>query len=836
MENESNTIDNCPKIKNEESDFNLDEEELIERAKSYKMTAKHVKSLIFNVCTDPNVVDFAVKSADKSEDLLEKWLPTSNIRITRNALKSTGCYNLKDKKLEEQFNEENDPDYLPPQLEDNLKIPEDDRKEIPPQPEVISFRTRSHPFFDNTPITPLEANLETKMDEDLPPEKLPDNLDPDEIEWLKWLTEFKTSGRTQLKLLDFKIADNIDDQDEDFKLTYEDLDQEDEEEYRDDKAVIVSHREIQMLLNELEDEEIDFCIVKNRPQLILNAYCSLFNRSDELNQMLITKDDEDQIVSHIQQYIQLLVQMYMLGTFYNENAEAAKHAKYFLDEISYFTPSSIQTPQLSHPDRNSERTPLRVFKQSNIAEALKVIKDWDDVIGGLYTSVLFGASPANSMTHNTDINYASTLKIIDWSDFKFPPLPIKMMNFFLIENFFSLYPSIIPTTGLKLSTTDSFQYYKKTDARAYNYLETYSDRFPIPKNLKFSHSENLLLMIGYFQFGEDYVKIHLNSLPTRLPSRIRSKFRYMLQNPSTMGLNMKMMLMRGYFDTSCIDSNEITETISDVPRECLARRQDDPIPAPAWVNLARNPKYWKMTPITYEYINDSDIKSMAINTAITASSNKIGLALIPSECLIVRNSQFDINLLYQKNINKSRQNILSMSLSDLPLYDLGDANTLLEKIYKNIGRSCAIKFNLNRDNLSWLFSDLIFHLFKLHCKTSESYDQFLCEVSGMQTLDPSTVLSKLVIEAVKRDPILAKKICYIFGIKNKNTSVSKIFIIIVSIQDYDTEIEYEIGLEELSEPPPYLGDEEQSLKYDEQQKPIRIIQANDSFSSAQFHK
>uniref|UniRef100_A0A6B2G2J2 GON-4-like protein (Trinotate prediction) n=1 Tax=Myxobolus squamalis TaxID=59785 RepID=A0A6B2G2J2_MYXSQ len=694
-------------------------------------------------------------------------------------MKSIGCLPAKIKKFDENFyqnyNEDNDPDYLPSEQDtcldnfDTFPMNNFQNEALLPNrklPSVeISARTRSQLVLSDISIKELESKLKVEIDDNAEPSR---PVDPDDFEWIKWLSEFKSS--------DFIPNENLDDLDEDFTFTYDDMDQEDDEEYREDKAVLVTDREVKMMLNALEEEEIDFCIKKNRPRFLSN---SLNNFPS------ITEEDEQILIAHTQQYVQLLVQIYMFGTFYKELSESAADAKNYLREIHQYTPNSLLNEYLGSENDENEFKPLTIFSHSNIFEAMRTVEKWDEVVRGIYTPVLFGNPPGDdhAQAPKTDFHFASILTIKNWKHFNFPPLPIKMMAFFLMEKYFAVYPCIIPTCGLKFVNSRCSSHFSNVNYGIYGYLNN-SEFSKENQRIKFSKTELFLLIMGYFQFGENYLKIHLNVLPTRLPKRIKSKFRYMIQNPSRMNYDVKMMLMRGHVNISLIHCDDIVEIPSQIPVKCLARALEKSLSAPSWINFAMEYHCWKPMFINYNSIKNTDSRANIMNTAIVATAAS-SPALIPNECFIVRNTQFDID---KCSKNAFKGNIEENCDFKFEAPGVNESTrSSLNTLYDKIGSYYSAELKIDKTSLSDYLCKIILDLFQRNSSDEEWNITFLRQLNNLPQDNPSTILSKLITQA-KNNKIVLDILAFIFGIREKATSY-RFWIEFVQIVNNYREIE-----------------------------------------------
>ncbi|KII67413.1 hypothetical protein RF11_08425 [Thelohanellus kitauei] len=671
-------------IINEELD-----EQLTEKAKKYNMTARHVKTLIYKICTDKQVAEFT-RRIEESDFDANIFHDMDSIRITRKKLKSIAGEPVDFIPFDDQLKQYEKIDK--PQKK-RLKVGHDkrgkrktkpnpaddvlpqvtyfgDQKQLPtfPSPSNVVVHTGSgtdqsrltnagsFPTLNRGSITHTEAfkgnhlntvdalgafNSEEQTDKD-----------PDDELWLEWLAEFKNPQKTD--------GDHNDETDEDFKFTYDELDKEDDEEFRTDRAVNVSNREIRLLFDELEKDEIGLCVTKNRVDA---------KTADDLP--AITQEERQIIAAQLQQHIQLLVQLYMICT--HHNLSGSRQALYFIKEIFE------HTPNISSNTSENENI-VSIFTHTNINEAMKVVELWEHLLTDVVSPVVFGESPANNLTPNSNIFLGSFLQIDCWMNFKHPILAVKMMSFILTQPFFSYFPNLLPSHGLYFSDQTGLC----TDIdEGLIILENDFNNYRV----RFSKAETYLLIMGYFQYGEDFIRIYKNMLPTREANRLKGRFRWLLQNPQKMDFEIKMILMRGYVDFESIK----LPLVSDTPRNVLMA-QKEPLLfdkesgdfEPYWCELVRDKKHWLMHSINFDFITDQTARTKLQTEALHALNTGKSV-LIPQHLILKRNSEFDTNITYDAETGQAKQSLVSLKCPNPhPLYNLSSAFNTLEEAYKKM--------------------------------------------------------------------------------------------------------------------------------------------------------
>lgn len=584
--------------------------ELLAKARKFNMTSRHVKDIIYRVCSNKDLLDFARRIAGNDRK-------SKTDRLTRTKLRKTG---------------------FPPNNDFNPQNSGNDQ--IPTEVDIDGYygEADSDSISENSDYTDSETKLENEGNER-------DERDDHSV-WLKWLAEMRQP--------DIPIREEIEENDEDYYCHLDDL-EEDEEEFRDDKAVVISNREIKLLLDELDREEVDFCVTKSR--------IDLENNPEEFP--VISAEDRENITAQLQQHVIILVQMYIISTSYKLKEPASRQAMYFLNEIFQFTPSE---------GKDYTKT-ISLFAKSNIFQAMETISRWDRILYERHIPLIFGSSPENGWRVNYNINLASNLEVTCWTSFRFPPLSNRIMAFFITQPLFALYPSLLPACGIHIFSQNQINI-SDLDMGLTSSMNYDFNNFKI----KFSPAENYLLLMGYLQFGDNFELIEKNMLPSRMWQRIKFRFRFLLQNPQKMDIDLRMMLMRGHVDINTMNCPLVKDSAVISRSLTLLSTADLPDFTPPWVNLLKDRKHWNSISVNYDYLENQTVKIQYQNEALSALNigNSI---LIPENIVFKNNTQLEPPQYEDCKIPAKNSVMTDPNLRTCSLYDLKNDRYNLEQAY-----------------------------------------------------------------------------------------------------------------------------------------------------------
>ncbi|XP_053460662.1 GON-4-like protein isoform X2 [Nycticebus coucang] len=327
---------------------------------------------------------------------------------------------------------------------------------------LIAFRTRSKMPLKDVPLGQLEAELQA-------PDITPDMYDPntaDDEDWKMWLGGLMND--------DVGNEDEADDDDDPEYNFLEDPDEPDTEDFRTDRAVRITKKEVNELMEELFEtfqDEMGFSnmeddgpeeeerVAESRPNFntpqalrfeeplanLLNeqhrTVKELFEQlkmkkssakqqqevekvkpqSEKVQQTLILDAAQrKRLQQQMQQHVQLLTQIHLLATCNPSLSSEASTTRIFLKELGTFAQSSIALHHQLSPRFQT------LFQPCNLIGAMQLIEDF-----------------------NTHVN-------IDWSPHKtvkktaseFPCLP-KQVAWILATSKVFMYPELLPVCSLK---------------------------------------------------------------------------------------------------------------------------------------------------------------------------------------------------------------------------------------------------------------------------------------------------------------------------------------------------------------------------------------------------
>ncbi|KAM8794443.1 GON-4-like protein [Eudromia elegans] len=327
---------------------------------------------------------------------------------------------------------------------------------------LIAFRTRSKRPLKDVPLGQLEAELRA-------PDITPDMYDPntaDDEEWKRWLGGLMND--------DVENEDEADDDDDPEYNFLEDLDEPDTEDFRNDRAVRITKKEVNELMEELfetfqdemgfsnmEDEgpEDEDNITETRPNFntpqalrFEEPLANLLNEQhrtvkEQLEQLRMKKSstkttqeiekskpqNEKQLQSlvldsgqrkrlqqQMQQHVQLLTQIHLLASSNPALNSEASTTRMFLNELGNFARSSTLLRQSFSPKFQT------MFQPCNLKGALQLIEDF-------HAQVQVDWSPRKSVKKSAN---------------KFPCLP-KQVAWILATRRIFMYPELLPICSLK---------------------------------------------------------------------------------------------------------------------------------------------------------------------------------------------------------------------------------------------------------------------------------------------------------------------------------------------------------------------------------------------------
>uniref|UniRef100_A0A8C8Z220 Uncharacterized protein n=1 Tax=Prolemur simus TaxID=1328070 RepID=A0A8C8Z220_PROSS len=322
---------------------------------------------------------------------------------------------------------------------------------------LIAFRTRSKMPLKDVPLGQLEAELRA-------PDITPDMYDPstaDDEDWKMWLGGLMND--------DVGNEDEADDDDDPEYNFLEDLDEPDTEDFRTDRAVRITKKEVNELMEELFEtfqDEMGFSnmeddgpeeeerVAESRPNFntpqalrfeeplanLLNeqhrTVKELFEQlklkkssakqqqevekvkpqSEKVQQTLILDAAQrKRLQQQMQQHVQLLTQIHLLATYNPNLTSEASTTRIFLKELGTFAQSSIALHHQFNPKFQT------LFQPCNLIGAMQLIEDFN-------THVSIDWSP-----HKTVKKTAS----------EFPCLP-KQVAWILATSKVFMYPELLP--------------------------------------------------------------------------------------------------------------------------------------------------------------------------------------------------------------------------------------------------------------------------------------------------------------------------------------------------------------------------------------------------------
>ncbi|XP_068024961.1 GON-4-like protein [Melanerpes formicivorus] len=332
----------------------------------------------------------------------------------------------------------------------------------PLEDSLIAFRTRSKRPLKDVPLGQLEAELRA-------PDITPDMYDPntaDDEEWKRWLGGLMND--------DVENEDEADDDDDPEYNFLEDLDEPDTEDFRNDRAVRITKKEVNELMEELfetfqdemgfsnmEDEgpEDEDAVPESRPNFntpqalrFEEPLANLLNEQhrtvkEQLEQLKIKKSSikppqepekskpqsekplqslvldsmqRKRLQQQMQQHVQLLTQVHLLASSNPALSSEASTTRMFLSELGSFARSSTLLRQTFSPRFQT------MFQPCNLKEALQLVEDF-------HGQVQVEWSPRKAAKKSAN---------------EFPCLP-KQVAWILATRRVFMYPELLPVCSLK---------------------------------------------------------------------------------------------------------------------------------------------------------------------------------------------------------------------------------------------------------------------------------------------------------------------------------------------------------------------------------------------------
>ncbi|XP_074079372.1 GON-4-like protein isoform X2 [Macrotis lagotis] len=327
---------------------------------------------------------------------------------------------------------------------------------------LIAFRTRSKMPLKDVPLGQLEAELRA-------PDITPDMYDPntaDDEDWKMWLGGLMND--------DVENEDEADDDDDPEYNFLEDRDEPDTEDFRNDRAVRITKKEVNELMEELfetfqdemgfsnmEDEgpEEEDSVTESRPNFntpqalrFEEPLANLLNeqhrtvkelleqlrmkksstkqqpeaertkpQSDKAQQTLILDAAQrKRLQQQMQQHVQLLTQIHLLSSANPSLSSEANTTKMFLRELGTFAQSSVVLHHQFNPKFQT------MFQPCNLKGAMQLIEDF-------HSHIHIDWSPRKNVKKSAS---------------EFPCLP-KQVAWILATSKVFMYPELLPICSLK---------------------------------------------------------------------------------------------------------------------------------------------------------------------------------------------------------------------------------------------------------------------------------------------------------------------------------------------------------------------------------------------------
>ncbi|XP_006895844.1 PREDICTED: GON-4-like protein isoform X2 [Elephantulus edwardii] len=341
---------------------------------------------------------------------------------------------------------------------------------------LIAFRTRSKMPLKDVPLGQLEAKLRA-------PDITPDMYDPntaDDENWKMWLGGLMND--------DVGNEDEADDDDDPEYNFLEDLDEPDTEDFRTDRAVRITKKEVNELMEELFEtfqDEMGFSkveddsqeekdrVVESRPNFntpqVLRFEEPLANLLNEqhrtvkelLEQVKMKKSSARQqqevervkpksekvpqtlvldlaqrkrLQQQMQQHVQLLTQVHLLASSNPNLSSEASTTRVFLKELGTFAQSSIALHHQFNPKFQT------LFQPCNLMGAMQLIEDF---------------------SAHVSIDW-SPRKTVKKPAYEFPCLP-KQVAWILATSKVFMYPELLPLCSLQAKEPEDKSFFTKAE-------------------------------------------------------------------------------------------------------------------------------------------------------------------------------------------------------------------------------------------------------------------------------------------------------------------------------------------------------------------------------------
>uniref|UniRef100_UPI00358EE453 GON-4-like protein n=1 Tax=Myxine glutinosa TaxID=7769 RepID=UPI00358EE453 len=315
---------------------------------------------------------------------------------------------------------------------------------------LIASRTRSKRPLRDMPLGVLEAALQ-------PPDITPDMYEGTALgdeQWQFWLHGLMDD--------DAGVDDDDDEDDPEYNFL-EDYDEPDKEDFRTDKAVQITKKEVNGLMEELfeafgEDVEcpdVDIAMLEEegsddnaasfntpatirfqeplvhllkdchktvRGELDMRARCAHTHKKNPVCSFILDEAEKIQLQQQMQQHVQLLAQMYLLVAWHPKLHDEAELSKTFLEELSHFAKVSQMSYQSKVPGFRT------TFQACNLEDAVSLLRNYTEELQksehNIYTGYSFRKlGKAGPLAHRTAMTIASS------SVFMYPELlPTRMLK------------------------------------------------------------------------------------------------------------------------------------------------------------------------------------------------------------------------------------------------------------------------------------------------------------------------------------------------------------------------------------------------------------------------
>ncbi|XP_071952756.1 GON-4-like protein [Antedon mediterranea] len=379
----------------------------------------------------------------------------------------------------------------------------DSMSQKPHGTDIIAKRTRSKLTIENS-LDEIEASF-------VAPDITADMYDSDcedNKEWKEWLNDlFKDKKENELN-------DTFDDEqnDPDFNFMADEEEVIDTEETRTDRAVRVSKKELNVLLDELLEsygEESSWTDTVEAPRVDYNPPRTLAVTLSQLRNTgiltnnptskvpvkvipIVTPSERLQLQQQMQQHVQLLCQLNLLGRGDNNYNREAEQAKMFLNELAML--GGLTAAEGSEDEGTSKQAgqSTSAFVACNLQGALEIVNNWKE---GDDESDNAETTPSKSTKKQGDSSSCSTERHYNS---KHVPKHAKII---LMSSIVFMYPELLPHHGL---------------------------RFQSSSKPTFVDSEDHLIVLGLHQFDQYSTKFRLiqkHLIPGKTVKQIQARIK-----------------------------------------------------------------------------------------------------------------------------------------------------------------------------------------------------------------------------------------------------------------------------------------------------------------------